>query len=87
MLQVDFIMIYIIHKILVLPKITIISKSFLKSITDFYFLKIKMIFFVTYNDECSSPKEDKYIKENTIKDVKNLFKLNKLKRETNDAEI
>ena len=87
MLQADFIMIYIIHKIRVLPKITIISKSFLRSIIDFYILKIIMIFFVTYNDGCSSSKEDKYIKENTIKDVKNLFKLYKLKRETNDAEI
>ena len=39
MLQVTFTMIYIIHKISVLPKITRISKCFLKSTIDFYFSK------------------------------------------------
>ena len=38
-LQLSFIMIYIIHKTLVLIKIPRISKRFLKSIIDFNFLK------------------------------------------------
>ena len=38
-LQVHFIMICIIHKILVLLKTTRILKRFLRSIVDFYFLK------------------------------------------------
>ena len=39
MLQVNFIMIYIIHKIFLLLKITRILKHFLSNIIDFYFLK------------------------------------------------
>ena len=39
MLRVNFIMICIIHKILVLLKVTRILKRFLRSKTDFYFLK------------------------------------------------
>ena len=56
MLQVNFSMIYIIHKILVLLKITRILKRFLRSIIDF-FLKKKLIFFTTYNDEISGLKK------------------------------
>ena len=52
----SFVMIYIIHKMLVLLKITwIISKiillnAFLRSIIDFYFLKKNLFFFIIYND-------------------------------------
>ena len=53
MLQVKFIMIYIIHKPSVLLKITRIFKRFLRSIIDFYFLNKNNSFFflTTYNDE------------------------------------
>ena len=37
--------------------------------------------------ESLSTEEDKNIEENIIKDVKNLFGLNKLKKETNEAAI
>ena len=48
MFKVNFTMISIIHKMLVLLKITRILKDFLKSIIDFYFFKIN--FFTTCND-------------------------------------
>ena len=67
MLLVNFIMIYVIHKISVLLKITGILRCFLRSIIDFYFKKI-YIFFTTYNED------------NIIKDVRNLFRLKKLKK-------
>ena len=51
LLHVNFIMIYIIHKISVLLKITRILKYFLRSKIDFYFLKKKINFFTRYNDE------------------------------------
>ena len=44
MLQVNFIMIWIIHKILKLIKITIILKRFLRRITEFYSLKNNYFF-------------------------------------------
>ena len=50
MLQINFILIYIIHKISVLIKITRIIKCFLRSVIDFCFFK-KIIFLATYNDE------------------------------------
>ena len=50
MLQVNYIMIYIIHKISVLYKITRILKRLLRNITDFYFFK-QIIFFATHNSE------------------------------------
>ena len=50
MLQVNFIMIYMIHKISVLYKITRILKCLLRSVTDFYFFK-QVIFFATHNNE------------------------------------
>ena len=37
--------------------------------------------------ESSSPEKDKNIEENIIKDVRHLFGLNKIKKETNDAAI
>ena len=37
--------------------------------------------------EISGLEEEKNIDENIIKDVRNLFRLNKLKKETNDAAI
>ena len=43
MLQVNFIMIYISHKILVLLKMTRILKHVLRSVTNFSFLKKKLI--------------------------------------------
>ena len=45
MLQVNLIMIYIIHEISILLKITTILKRFLRSIIDFYFFKKIIIFF------------------------------------------
>ena len=37
--------------------------------------------------ESSRPEEDENTEENIIKDVRNLFRLNKLEKETNDAVI
>ena len=37
--------------------------------------------------ERSRPEEDESIEENIIKHVRSLFRLNKLEKETNDAEI
>ena len=52
MLQVNYIIIYIIHKISVSLKITRIFKRFLRSIMQFYFLeKIAIFFFAAYNDK------------------------------------
>ena len=52
MLQVNFIMIYIILKISVLLKITKIFKCFLRSVKRLFFLKNKyLIFFTTNNHE------------------------------------
>ena len=53
MLQANFIMIYIIHKILVLLKIIRILRHFLRRIMDFYFKKILINFFTTYDNEKS----------------------------------
>ena len=72
MLQVNFMMIYIIHRISVLFKITRISKRFLRSIIDFYCFK-KQLFFSQHMMIKSPRLEEK----NTIKDIKNLFKLEK----------
>ena len=49
MLEVNFLMICIIHKFIVLLKITRILKYFLRTIIDFYFLKNNNFFF-KYND-------------------------------------
>ena len=61
-------MIYIIHKILVFLKITVILRCFLRSIIDFF--KQELTFFTTYNYGKS-----KFEEENIIKDVRNLFRL------------
>ena len=56
LLNFNFVIIHIIHKILVLIKNHInyikdnIFEFFLKSIIDFYFLKKKIFFFIIYND-------------------------------------
>ena len=47
MLQANFLIIYIIHKILVLPKINRILQRFLRT----SFFKKRISFFTTYNDE------------------------------------
>ena len=51
MLQVSFIMIYTIHKISIMLKITITLKRFLRSIKDFYFYSKKIVFLTMHNDE------------------------------------
>ena len=54
MTRVIFIMIYVIHKISVLLKITRILKLFLRRVIDvhsFFFKKNNYFFFTTYNDE------------------------------------
>ena len=54
MTRVNFIMIYVIHKISVLLKITRILKLFLRRVIDvhsFFFKKNNYFFFTTYNDE------------------------------------
>ena len=78
MLQVNFMMICIIHEILVLLKITRILKRFLKSILVFYFLKNNLFFLQYTMIENPSPEE-----ENIIKYVRNLFRLEKLKKRIN----
>ena len=56
-------MIYIIHKILVLLKVTRISKHFLRSIIDFYlFIKIIDFFSQHIMIESSRPEEEKKLK-------------------------
>ena len=81
MLQVNFIMTDIIRKILVLLKITIILKHFLRSIIDSYFLK-NNYFFTKYNDGKS-----KAWKRTINEDVRNLYRLEKLKKETTHVTI
>ena len=70
MLQVNFIMIYIIHKISELLKITRILKRFLRT---FILEKKEFIFFTRHTDEKFKAWKDKNIEENTIKDKINLF--------------
>ena len=66
-------------------KISRILKHFLRSIIDSHFLKETTFFFKTYTVKNSSLEEDENIKENIIKDVRNHFKLKKIKKETNDT--
>ena len=80
MLQVNFIMICIIYKILLLLKIIRILKCFLRSITDFYFVKKNFFSQHIMSTESRSLK-------NIIKYVRNLFRLEKLKKETIDTTI
>ena len=71
MLQINFIMIRIIHQILVLVKINRILKHFLRSIIDFLkvFKKI-IIFFSQY-----IIMENSGLQEEKIKDARNPFRL------------
>ena len=55
-------------------------KHFLRGIVEFYSLK-KNNFFSTYNDRKSKPWRKKH------KDVRNLFRLEKLKKKKNDTTI
>ena len=87
MLHVNIIMIFIIHKILVLLKITIFLKHFLRSIIDFYFFKKNDFFSQHIMMKSSGLEEYKNIEENIIKDVRNVFSLKKLKKEANDVAI
>ena len=73
-MQINFVMICIIHKISVLLKITRILKTPFK---DFY-LKIIIIFFLQHIT-IDSPR---FEADNVIKDVKIIFRLEKLNKET-----
>ena len=88
MLQINSIMIYINHKNLVFLKINRILQHFSRSLKHFsFFSKKKVIidFFAKRTMIKSSKIEkDKNIEENIIKDVRSLFRLKKLKKETND---
>ena len=64
-------MVYIIHKILVLLKITNLLECFLRAIIT----------------KSLRLEEYKKLGENIIKDVRNLFKLSKLEKKANDATI
>ena len=78
MLQVNFIMI---NKISALLRMTRILKHFLRSIIDFYILK--HLFFSQHIMMESSSLEE----ENIIKDIRNLFRFEKLKKETTDTTL
>ena len=78
MLQINFIMICMIHKILVLLKITRILKFFLRRIIGFYFLRRN--FFFSQHIMMESPSLEE---ENIIKDIRNLSRLEKLKKRNN----
>ena len=78
MLQGNFIMI---NKISALLKMTRILKHFLRSIIDFYILK--HLFFSQHIMMESSSLEE----ENIIKDIRNLFRFEKLKKETTDNTL
>ena len=86
-LQVNFTMIYKVHKISVLLKITIVLKQFLRIIIAFHIFKNVICFsqhiFVKY----SKIEEDRNIEENIVKDPTNLVILKKLTKETHDATI
>ena len=79
MLQVSFIMIYLIHKISVLLKITRILKHFLRSKQALIFLKNNKLFSQHIMMESSRLEE-----ENIIKNLKNFYRLEKLKRKRNN---
>ena len=79
LLNFNFVMIYIIHKILALLKSHLIilnivfSNAFLKIIIDFYFFQ-KKIFFFPFYIMMENPRPEK---ENTIRDIGNRFRLKK----------
>ena len=76
MLQDNFIIIYIIHRILILLKITRILKRFL---IDIYFFK-KIIFLKYIIGKSPRLEEYKHMEESILKDVGNIFKLNKIEK-------
>ena len=80
MLKVNFVMTWIIYKVLMLLKITRILKCFLRSIIDLYFLKKNSFFLQHIMKKYPRPEE-----ENIIKD--DLFRLEKLKKERIDTTI
>ena len=81
MLQVNFIMIYIIHKISVSIKNSVFKRFFKKNyffkiiiyIIDLFFSKKK--FFFSQRRKFQGMKKTEKIKSNIIKDVENLFRL------------
>ena len=79
LLNFNFAMIYIIHKILALLKSHLIilniafSNAFLKIIIDFYYFQ-KKIFFFPFYIMMENPRPEK---ENTIRDIGNRFRLKK----------
>ena len=79
MLKVSFIMICIMHNFLVLLKINRNFKTLLK---DFYFILKKNIYLFSQHIMMKRSKleENNNIKENLFKDVRNLFRLKKLKK-------
>ena len=75
MLQVYFIITYIIHKISVLLKITRILKHFLRLMLDFlHFTKIDKFFSQYLMMKSSRCEQYKNIEENIVKNVSNLFR-------------
>ena len=87
-LQINSIMIYINHKNLVFLKINRILQHFSRSLKDFSFFFKKNVI-IDFFSKCimiksSRLEKDKDIEENIIKDVRSLFRLKKLKKETND---
>ena len=79
MLQVNFIMICIIHKISVLFKITRILKTLFKECNKLLFFKKKIFFFSSH----LMIKSPSLKEESIIKDVRNVFRLEKLKTRNN----
>ena len=75
MLQVNFIVIFIIHKISILLKITRISKRFFKEYNKLLFFFFKKSFFSHLMMKSPRLEEHKNIEENIIKDVRKLFRL------------
>ena len=78
MLRVNVIMIYI--------KVTRILKHFFRSIIDSHLFK-KIFFSPQITMRSSRLEENKNIERNIIKDIRNLLRLKKLKKETTDTAI
>ena len=76
-LQVNFLMTCIIHKILVLLKTTIILKRVLRSIINFYSLKDN---YFSQHIMMESPNLEETKHDQRFKDTKHLFRLEKLKK-------
>ena len=80
MLKVNFVMTWIIYKVLILLKITRILKCFLRSTIDLYLKKKNSFFLQHIMIKYPRPEE-----KNIIKD--DLFRLEKLKKERIDTTI